>query len=497
MPSHTITIAILLVLTVVVLSYLTDPFNRFSIIRLPFKLKLTQAAHTFVNNNHRLKIRQLLPYRAFAITKAGIHILHTRYVSSPRSSGQTVSEIIADIHVRRFDPSKLLVISGDHFNGLFVRNLGVFYYPLLDTATPLNTNAVDWGNRQTSYLQTVAYALGVYAKHPVPSTTIVPTGPLTATCVNFYAYPSDTVYGILFALAALLGQESANPYLAPSAQRLPLQTKPGAKFLLKTYHSTLITLYDHYRKTVLDEATGLIKTSVHLSGAKDITRRTSAFYDNVILWKTIQLMQELGLQDPNPQFLTDLKQRILNRFWLEDKGYFLEDLSPAGLRDQYYSSDWLVVLFTGFLDTANPAERPYFERSIEYIQRHKIDQPFAIKYQHETRANRQFLPVRLAVASYGGDAIWSFWGMEYIKTLALLYRSTGQESYIQTATYHLQKYREKIQEYGGFPEIYDAQGHMLQTPFYRSIRQTGWVVGFEQASGLVEALTKNQPPKPL
>ncbi|MCZ3174235.1 hypothetical protein NYZ25_19900, partial [Acinetobacter baumannii] len=93
---------------------------------------------------------------------------------------------------------------------LYVRNLGVFYYPLLDRSIPSTTE--DWHDRQIVYLQTVAYALGVFAQHPQLSTTIVPTSRYGATCINIYAYPSDTLYGILYALAVLSSKKSAHPY---------------------------------------------------------------------------------------------------------------------------------------------------------------------------------------------------------------------------------------------------------------------------------------------
>jgi hypothetical protein len=465
-------------------SYLTDPFNRFTIVKLPFRFRLLKHTHEIHDHNQQLVVRQNLLYRLFAVAKAGLHIIHTRYIDSPRSTSQSVDGIIADIHDRRFDPSKLLVISGDHFNSLFVRNLGVFYYPLLDATS--ESTAADWQRRQESYLQTVAYALGVFAKRPVPVTTIVPTGRLAATCINFYAYPSDTVYSLLFALAALMGKQAVSPVAL--RQNHHLQTKLAAGYLTSTYHQTLIQLYQHYSQTVFDPTTGLIRTNLHLSGAKDITRRTGAFYDNIIYWKTTQLAQTLGLVPRNQAFLDDLKQAIIERFWLEKEGYFLEDLSDIGVDQKFYSSDWLVVLFTGFLDITNPAERVYYEHSIAYLQTHRIDQPFGLKYQQDRRSARQFLPVRLAVASYGGDTIWSFWGMEYIKALCLLYRETGDTAYQQVAKAQLEHYEAKMIEYGGFPELYDNGGRMLKAPLYRSIRQTGWVVGFEQARAIYREL---------
>lgn len=468
-------------------TYITNPFAKLSIIRLPFRIHLDKKTGQAINNNAKLTIKNRWYWRWFAIYQSGLYIITTRYIHSPRSDGKTVDEIISDIHTLRYDPNKLLLISGDHFNGLFVRNLGVFYYPMLDRSLP--STAADWRDRQEVYLQTVAYALGVFAKDPNLTTTIVPMGRYTATCVDFYAYPSDSLFGILYALAALSGHEDARPYrYAPT--KYPLDTKTATKRLIEQYDGTLKTLYERYHSKIIDPETGIIRRDVHLSGAKDITRRYSAFYDNVVYWKTTQIAMKLGVIPDNQKYLSKLKRTIIDTFWLEKKGYFLEDLSDEGVKNNYYSSDWLIVLSTGFLDPLDRKESAYYTRSIDYIQKQKIDQPFAIKYQQETRAHRQFFAVRLAVASYGGDAIWSFWGMEYIKVLTLLYRHTDNAKYAETAKYHLDKYEEKMLEYGGFPEVYDAQGKLLQTPLYRSIRQTGWVIGFEQAREMYRSLCK-------
>lgn len=436
---------------------------------------------TAIDENHRLKIKQSRAHRWFAVLKNGIHIVNSRWHKSPASKSNTVDDIIADIYALRFNPHKLLLTSGDHFSALFVRNLGVFYYPTLDTHIPCTEP--QWHDRQLVYLQTLAYALGVFNKQRDLTTTIVPTGRRSATCVNFYAYPSDTLYGMLYALASLLDKESARPIHYGSIAH-PLDTVPAAQVLHDTYSTSLAGHYARYRDKVFDEAQGLVDRHVRMSGAKDITKRTSAFYDNVVFWRTTQLAMKLGLTPRDDAFLAELKARILETFWLEEEGYFLEDLSREGRTGKYYSSDWLIVLATGFLSVDKPSERHYFVRSVEYIRAMGIDRPFAIKYQHETRAHRQFAAVRLVVASYGGDSIWSFWGMEYIKVLLALAQKTGEQWYREEADYHIAQYEAAMVEYGGFPELYDAEGRMLQTTLYRSVRQTGWVIGFDQVRAM-------------
>ncbi len=475
----------LLILSVI----LTNPFSRISIIRPTYKAKFKRGTVTSKNNNSKLRIHNNPLSKLYAYIKSGLYILETRYINSPAANGSTAKTIIAHIHDHRFKPTKLLLISGDHFNSLFVRNLGVFYYPMLDTAIP--SSKTDWQNRQIVYLQTVAFALGVMAKTDKLTTTFVPLAPQSVACINFYAYPSDTLYGVLYGLASLLGLEAAKPYVyAPSA--LSLKTQVEAKSLLATYRLDLHRHYITYRHTVFDSKKSLVRSDIHLSGAKDITKRTCALYDNVIFWKTTELAEKLGLIDIDIVFRKRLKQRILRKFWLPDEGYFLEDLSNEAKANKYYSSDWLVVLFTGFLKPSIKREQHYFTRSIDYINKMNIACPFAIKYQHETRQARQFPVVRLTVASYGGDAIWSFWGMEYIKLLLWLHRLTKDKVYLTEADHHIKYYNEKMIENRGFPEVYDSKGRLLKTPFYQSIRMTGWVIGFEQVLSMRSAARRNK-----
>lgn len=468
-------------------TYITNPFVRFTVIRLPYRAKLSALAHEIINNNHKIKVYGNWFMKAFAYYQCGLYILSTRHLHQKVSTATTVPGIIADIHALRFNPKKLLLISGDHFNGLFVRNLGIFYYPTLDAN--IHPSEKDWRDRQETYLQTVAYALGVFRKDPHLKTTLVSTGPYSAVGINFYSYPSDSLHGILYALSALLNKVQAGAELYRVSDR-QVDTVIAAKALLEEYRDLLIVLYSEYKERILDPETGLIKTSIHLSGAKDITKRQSSFYDNVIFWRTSQLAMTLGIIEDDPAYLTKLKKTIIKTYWLEKEGYFMEDLSEEGIQEKFYSSDWLIVLSSGFLDMTYPRERRYYERSIKYIQENGIARPFAIKYQNDTRAHRQFLPVRLAVASYGGDAIWSLWGMEYIKATLLLYRETGEQLYLEEAEYHIAKYNEAMLENKGFPEVYDSNGNILQTFMYRSILMTGWVIGFEQVLEMHQNIVK-------
>src|SRR5690606_6890427 len=96
--------------------------------------------------------------------------------------------------------------------------------------------------------------------------------------------------------------------------------------------------------------------------------------------------------------------------------------------------------------------------------------------------------VRWLLPEYGGSAIWSFWGIEYIKLLTLLHRHTGNGDYLADAGRYLDHYAANIVRYRGFPETYDTAGNMLLSPFYKSIRQTGWIVNYQQARAMIERI---------
>lgn len=76
-------------------------------------------------------------------------------------------------------------------------------------------------------------------------------------------------------------------------------------------------------------------------------------------------------------------------------------------------------------------------------------------------------------------------GAQYITLLAQLARETGESDYQQIAQSHIAAYHKKIVQYRGFPETFDADGKFLQNIVYKSIRQTGWVVQFEEAEWLI------------
>ncbi len=270
--------------------------------------------------------------------------------------------------------------------------------------------------------------------------------------------------------------------------KFQLQTQTYTKALLETHRESLLNLWQKYKKIAFDKQTGLVKLNVELSGTKDIGLQNGSFYDNVIFWRTWQLMQSLGLEKEDKTGLETLKQRILTTFWNESLGIFAEDQSLECAKS-CYSSDWLIILLSGFLKTVDTKERIYYERSVDFIIKNKIDQPFPLRYHNDDRPDKTYPLVRLTNHEYAGTAIWSYWGLEYIKTLYLLSQNNSlsqnpNPNYTQIADQFLAKYQENILKYGGFPEVYDSQGKMMEANLYRSVVKTGWIINWEQARAM-------------
>jgi hypothetical protein len=486
------TISVALVVLVAILaifSYLTNPFVRFSLIIDPYKNYQYQDGQLSLKRDSSLIVRDDAFFRQLALLKSGWHILDTRFVS-PKGTQGSIDETIRQIHQQRFNPDQPFLISGEHFSVLYPRSLGIFYNTLLDPRTALDQT--DWQNRQLIYLKTTAYALQVFEQSDRLSTTIVPVGPRSVALVNIYAPPSDTLYSLLYALTVLSNDKYLSQlYPFGVSPRVKLETQQQAQQLLADHKTSLQNHFKKYWGEVYDSQTGLVKTNIRLSGTKDSAIRESSFYDNVIAWKTFQLAQELGLTDKNEQTLKDYKQKILQTFWLEPEGYFLEDLSPKAKLAKYYSSDWLIVLMTGFLNPTNKSEQSYYTRSIAYIQRNAIDQPFGLQYHPDPRPEQLYLPVRLMAPTYASTAIWSSWGMEYIKALLSLAQVTKDTDYLHSAEQQLNSYTFNIKRYGGFPEVYDKNGDLFSQRLYKSVRETGWIVNYEEARAMLD-WTRNQ-----
>jgi hypothetical protein len=259
-------VLLVILLGIGIFSYLTNPFVRFSLVAKTFLVVRQDDGTLDLKSERDVIVRENRLVHNLAGMKSGWHILTSRFAGGNKSSSNVVDDVIAGIHRLRFRPENPFLISGDHFSMLYLRSLGIFYHSLLDARTALSEE--DWANRQALYLKTTGYALQVFASSDRLSTTIVPIGRTSVALVNIYAYPSDTLYSLLYALKVMQDEsvlQTLYPYES-ATPKLSLQTKIAAEALTAQYCDSLQYHWRTYFSTVFDPATGLVKKNLLLSG---------------------------------------------------------------------------------------------------------------------------------------------------------------------------------------------------------------------------------------
>jgi hypothetical protein len=437
---------------------LTSPYNRYTIVQPPFTTSYVDG-HVTLTQNYKPHVYSGWWADIIGFYKQAVSIVWSRY-SQAKIPANSEEAIIAAIHAERFDPSKPYVISGDQFDGLYLRNMGVFYQDLLNKQAVLNDT--DWHNRQRIAVQTVAYGLEAITQLQKPVTTLLPISPRDILAINVYSYPSDTLFSMMTTLDKLEAD--------PATHQVSLD-------LRRNYGAGLKKAYEHYLATVRDPQTGFVRTDVALASARDAVKRQSSFYDNIILWRTRQLATKLGLDSVSDVELSQTKQAILLKYWDDTQGHFIDDVAVG--HEHSYSSDWLIALPIGFLQPANPDDLAKLVKISAYIDTTHLTDPLPIRYSEDANSQNENIFVKLFVGSYGNTAIWSYWGDQYIAMQIVLYQQANQPIYAEHVRSALAGWQKVIVRDKGYPETLDAAGRMLETPAYKSILRNGWVVGFE------------------
>lgn len=457
-----------------------DPYSPDSTVAAPFLTKVDQQGLIQLIEVYRPQIRDDWFSHLTAFGRAGVRIFLYRWIGEP-SLGNQETAIISQLHRLRFNPTQPYLITGAHYSDLYIRNLGIFYNELLNGDAALSQD--DWLNRQRIALQTVALDLEFLHQEHHLVTTIVPLGGESFTGINIYAEPSDALYGVLFELREL--------------ERSGMESEGTTRQLQAKYYEDLRAEVRRYLETVLDPQTHFIKKDIHLSSARDGVQRQSAFYDNVIAWKTVQLAQRLNLMNRAEwaeqwQFLFDAsewKQQILNAYWSDTVGYF-----KNGLQDDSFSADSLIVFQTNFLDLNNQDDLKKAIMLLQTVHTQSSSRPFPLSYTLDNKSQNFQPMVGMFARSYASSAIWSHWGIEYAKALILLsqqLQSSESCRFLDRAHQTLTAYQKNMVQTGGYPELYAADGSEFRQPVIKSVLHSGWVVNYEAAQAEFKIATQS------
>ena len=197
----------------------------------------------------------------------------------------------------------------------------------------------------------------------------------------------------------------------------------------------------------------------------------------MILWKTRQLAMQLGVSDESSAALEQSRQHIVDFYWSNATGCFRDELA----KPNSYSSDWLLAPAIGLVDYSGDYGK--LSSCVSYIRQEHLADPLPIQYTHDVTESPW--AVRTFAPGYGSSAIWSYWGSEYITLLAQLNKVQPNKADYTEAVADVKKWDRAMVHNHGYPETLDTKGNFLQTPLYKSIRSTGWVVQLEYAKQLL------------
>lgn len=484
----------------------TNPYDSHNFVKQPYATYIDSVGNIQIKKQHNLQYIAVPQILAIVVNQLGefARIVPNRFHPEIAFKGSE-EQIIEQIHQQRFNVDKPYVISAGHFAELYVRNFGIFYNAIVDPRFAISDK--DWEIRQRVTLQTMAVDLELLRQAGKEKTTFFPVSPTGYMGVNLYAEPSDSLHAIVWTLSALSDEQFLPMSFPASVSARPLKTQQAAKKLIQEYHQSLTQAINDYLEYGIDPNTGIIKKGLLLAGARDQVDRPNSFFDNVIMWNTARLGKQLGLKivcplvisqkftfssiPPRDDITCDFekwKQNIITAFWDEKTGVFLDDLSEESIKNHIYSGDAFIVTSTQFLDFSKEEDKQKIEKEIDYVQKNHFDKPFPLRYAKNDQPERMHFWQRYFAPEYMGKTLWSHWGIEYIKTLILL--SKDHPEYLAAAKQGLDSYKQNIEKYGGYPELYRLNGNIYQTVFYKSLLHAGWVVNYEQAKMMLAATIK-------
>lgn len=395
-------------------------------------------------------------------------------------------QIHEKISKQRFNPRHPYLTSGDHFSSFYPRNLGLFYsYSLI----PNNTiNITDYQNRLSTYLNSLHFCLGFFENRK-PTTTIVPIFRSYFYSANIYREPSDTLLSIFLSFDRLINPQDNSYENSDSGYKI--SQEQAQKYALTLLDEFKLDLYgkvlDLLGKINIEES--LLDNKYSFSGIRDGIIRNQCFYDNVCLWKTLDLAIKLDIVSENElegfETLATIKSSIINTFVVDgviyDKSKNIEVVdNPLNL-----SADFLVAYSTGFFNTKEKLDSQVLIATIKRFEKYSLIHKLGIQYSKENSKYTQWA-VKLVCPSYMGKSIWSHWSVELgmvcldlIKNQSENKISPNDIGYLTGIAQNIySSTNQKIVQYQGYPELYNLNGVIFANFFYSSILQTGWIVNF-------------------
>ena len=227
-----------------------------------------------------------------------------------------------------------------------------------------------------------------------------------------------------------------------------------------SYHAHRSFLNREIRRffhTFIDPQTGLVQPHLHVSSMKDQAIRKSSCYDNCLVGLLAQEAALLKLENPFQKY--DYPNLILRHFW--NGSFFYDDLS----KKEYVAGDAnLFPFLLGLVKDSN-----MLSLALKSIQQAGLDQPFPLKYT-AGREGIHFIPQEIVTRDYESNAVWTHMGPLFIAVVHSLDPQKAEE-------YH-EQYRQWIEQYGNYLEVFTAEGKPYRSPFYSCDSGMLWAANY-------------------
>ena len=232
----------------------------------------------------------------------------------------------------------------------------------------------------------------------------------------------------------------------------------GAGSLIEKHEDFLNKEVSRFYDKVLDEKTGLVKRNTHFSGMRDYSVRDSSCYDNIMLAMLKDELKKIRVLD-NPFKEYSFKKMIKEKFWTGS--YFLDDLSGR----THITGDANVFPFwTGVF-----TEKSMLKKTIESIQSAGLDNPLPLKYI-SGKAKENTIAIGFLVPDWEKNTVWPMMGPLYIQLIKKVDKQKAGEYMI--------KYKEIIERYRNYLEIYTVNSKPYKSLFYFADEGMLWAANY-------------------
>ena len=261
----------------------------------------------------------------------------------------------------------------------------------------------------------LAYALGVWAMRRRHITTTI----------HYFDRPGDVYeYGV----------DSLPLFLA--ALRAS-----GATCLVERHRPWLEAEIAHYYETVVDPATGLVRSDRKFSAHRDTVVNRSNAYGNTMVALLAKTIEETGwfVSPFAHHFRGDYGRLLLEHFWVDD--HFRDTLGDETVSGE--ANIW--PFYTGVVGDGD-----LVAAALSYLDRNGFCDPYPLRYETSRRPEREVWLTRHILPDYQGSTVWTSLGAMYLQVLRTVDPILAAA---ETA-----RYVEWIERDGTFWEVMNAKG---------------------------------------